>query len=146
MTIALLTHDSRWKGHAATVRKAARAAIKAKKLDAASLTILLTTDVEMQALNKQYRGKDKPTNVLSFPDGEADETGAVHLGDIALAYETIAREATEQQKTFKAHLTHLVIHGVLHLLGYDHEHPSEAKAMESLEIKLLTAMGIANPY
>ena len=114
--------------------------------DNTSLTILLSNDAEVQALNKQYRGKDKPTNVLSFPDGDVGEDGVLQLGDMVLAYETVAREAVEQSKSFEAHLTHLVIHGVLHLLGYDHEEDVEAEAMEALEIALLARMGIANPY
>lgn len=113
--------------------------------DTFSLTILLTNDAEVRALNRDYRGKDKPTNVLSFPDGSVVD-GMKQLGDIALAYETIAREAKAQKKALKAHVTHLTIHGVLHLLGYDHETAHEAKMMESLEIAILSGMGIANPY
>jgi len=172
--IVIQCNDKRWRGHTTTVRKAARGGLNAqvpsfqrklesskKKIsrrygsaldssfrwnDDVSLTILLTSDAEVQALNKQYRGKDKPTNVLSFPDGDRGEDGALQLGDIALAYETVMREAEAQEKTFAAHLAHLVIHGVLHLLGYDHEEEDEAEAMEALEIALLATMGIANPY
>jgi probable rRNA maturation factor len=118
--------------------------------DKVSLAILLTNDAEVKTLNRDYRGKNKPTNVLSFPDG-SEEMGAhgktvKHLGDIALAYETIAREAAEQGKALKHHLTHLTIHGILHLMGYDHEAEAEANAMETLEIAILARMGIANPY
>lgn len=110
-----------------------------------SVTILLTNDAEVKSLNKKYRGKNKPTNVLSFPDGTVEDK-IKQLGDVALAYETIAREAKEQDKTMKAHVTHLTIHGVLHLLGYDHENENDAKTMESLETAILSSMGIANPY
>lgn len=138
MTLTLLTHDPRWKGLGPTVKRAAVAALGRKK---ASVTVVLANDAELRALNRNYRGKDKPTNVLSFPNGEGGE-----LGDIILAYETIVREAEQQDKTLKAHLTHLVIHGVLHLLGYDHETQKEAKVMESHEIAILARMGVANPY
>lgn len=110
-----------------------------------SITILLTNDAEIKTLNTDFRGKPKATNVLSFPDGSTLD-GVTHLGDVVLAYETIAREAKEQKKALKAHMTHLVIHGVLHLLGYDHENAKDAKRMEALEINILAAMGIADPY
>lgn len=150
MTITILTHDPRWKGLLPTVKRAAEAALVKQRIKKSALTILLTNDAEIKALNHQYRCKNKPTNVLSFPDG-SEEIGAggkpvKYLGDVVLAYETIAREAGAQNKTLKAHLAHLTIHGVLHLLGYDHEVEKEAKAMESLEIAILARMGIANPY
>lgn len=164
MSIAILTHDPRWKGLAPTVKRAAEAALcylssprartssTKKKLDPRlrgddkySVAILLTDDAEVQQLNHQYRKKNKPTNVLSFPNGSV-EGGVIQLGDIAMAYDTLAREAAAQGKPLKHHLTHLTIHGVLHLLGYDHEAESEAEAMESLEIAILGGMGIANPY
>lgn len=115
------------------------------ELKKVSLSILLTNDAEVKTLNAQYRGKNKPTNVLSFPDGE--KIGGVRqLGDIAMAYETIAAEAKAQGKALKHHLSHLAIHGTLHLLGHDHEEDAEAEAMEALEIAILARMGIANPY
>jgi len=107
----------------------------------AEVSILLTSDKKIRQLNKQYRNKDKPTNVLSFPQNEPGM-----LGDIALALETIKREAAEQEKTFKDHFTHLFVHGVLHLLGHDHMEKSEQRKMEKLEIKILTSLGISNPY
>lgn len=106
-----------------------------------SFSILLTNDDHLQQLNRDFRGKDKPTNVLSFPSVDEE-----YLGDIAIAYETLAREAEAQEKTFHHHLTHILIHGVLHLQGYDHETDAEAEEMESLEIKILADMGIKNPY
>ncbi len=143
--ITILTHDPRWKGLSPTVKRAAEAALKARKVKKAAVTIVLSNDVEIQTLNRQYRAKNKPTNVLSFPDGEVVE-GVTQLGDIILAYETIVREAGEQGKKFKSHLTHLTIHGVLHLLGFDHEVEAEAEIMERYEIAILGSMGIANPY
>jgi len=105
-------------------------------------TILLTDDVKLKSLNLEFRGKDKPTNVLSFP---AQGTGA-YLGDVAVAFGVTEREAMDAGKSFAAHATHLVVHGVLHLLGYDHERAREARIMEPLEIEILAELRIANPY
>lgn len=135
-TIHIVTEDPRWKGKTAWVRRAAQAACMEGEV-----AIQLSNDAGVQELNAQFRGKDKPTNVLSFPDGEDGR-----LGDIILAYETIAREAEEQGKRFQHHLMHLVVHGMLHLQGYDHEKPRDAKRMEDKEVMLLSAMGIADPY
>jgi len=106
------------------------------------IAILLTGDDEMRALNLRWRGKDAPTNVLSFPGGE-DEG---HLGDVALAFETVEREAMQQNVAIVDHAAHLVVHGMLHLLGYDHETEDEADKMETLETKILATLGIADPY
>jgi probable rRNA maturation factor len=105
--------------------------------------VLLTNDINVQDLNARFRQQDKPTNVLSFPTAPNPEH---HLGDIALAYETCAREAEEQGKTLAAHLQHLVAHGVLHLLGYDHMTEEEAQEMEGLERVVLAGLGVADPY
>ena len=105
------------------------------------LSLVLADDTFVQKLNKEWRGKDKPTNVLSFPQDEP-----MLLGDVVLAYETVKREAQEQDKRFEDHLIHLIAHGVLHLLGHDHEDDAEAEEMESLEISVLEALGIKNPY
>ena len=146
MVVNLLIHEKRFAKHKPLVTKAATQALKTKsKATQLAVTLVLSNDAEIQALNHQYRSKKKPTNVLSFPNG-AREGKVTHLGDVVLAYETIKAEAKAQGKIFEDHLTHLVIHGVLHLLGHDHESEKEAKIMEKLEIKLLTAMGIANPY
>ncbi len=118
------------------------------------VNVLLTDDTTLQNLNKTYRGYDKPTNVLSFPGLDDNDNPWVAsktavpliLGDIAVSYETIHREALEQQKSFEDHLVHLFVHGLLHLLGYDHEEEEEAERMEALEITLLTQFGINNPY
>lgn len=106
-----------------------------------AIALVLCDDAQIHEFNRNFRGKDKPTNVLSFPSEESDE-----WGDILLAYETIAREAKEQGKTFEQHVTHLLVHGTLHLLGYDHEITQEAEEMESLEIAILSQLAIANPY
>jgi len=116
------------------------------------ISIYLTMDQEVQQLNKKFRGYDKPTNVLSFPSNisqqpfHPEESGVYILGDIVLAYETIAQEAHDQRKELQAHFRHLLIHGLLHLFGYNHEEVEEAKTMESLEVKILSRLKVANPY
>lgn len=112
--------------------------------------IRLTDDAELQALNRDYRGKNRPTNVLSFP-GDDPAVPSVPgqpwlLGDIAVALQTTAREAAEAGRTVEAHLGHLIVHGVLHLLGHDHLVDPEADAMEALETRVLAALGYADPY
>ncbi len=122
---------------------------------ALSLSVSLSTDAEVQTLNLQYRHKDKPTNVLSFPMVDADDLpglsntddGEVLIGDLILAHETCLAEAAEKGVSFDAHAAHLIVHGTLHLLGYDHEtSDADAEAMEALEIRALAAMGLADPY
>ncbi|MEM9810106.1 MAG: rRNA maturation RNase YbeY [Pseudomonadota bacterium] len=111
-------------------------------------TLLFTSDSEVRALNAAWREKDKSTNVLSFPAEPLPglPEAAQPLGDIALAFETCAREADEKGISLKDHATHLIVHGVLHLLGYDHISEEEAEAMEALERKVLAGLGIADPY
>jgi len=119
-----------------------------------SASLLFADDAEVHALNREWRGKDKPTNVLSFPMLERDDLLALSpegppelLGDIALALETCAREAADKGVPLEHHAAHLIIHGLLHLAGHDHVHSDEeAAAMEALEIKALALMGIADPY
>jgi len=113
----------------------------------AELSVVLTDDASIRTVNAQWRGMDKPTNVLSFPqaEGAAIERSPM-LGDIVLAYETIEREAAEAGKSFGDHFTHLIVHGLLHLFGYDHINDSEAEAMEAIEIRILATLGIDNPY
>ena len=116
------------------------------------LSVTLTNDHHIQQLNNDYRGKNSPTNVLSFPqlnndkDLEHTTEPIIMLGDVVVALETIEREAIEQNKTLQDHFIHMVIHSILHLLGYDHENQSDAETMEALEIKILSDMGIKNPY
>lgn len=110
---------------------------------AGEIAVLLTDDAKLRELNKAFRGKDRPTNVLSFPAPPFSGS----LGDIAIAYGTCAREAAEQGKSFRDHAAHLILHGVLHLYGFDHEAgEQEAEGMESLERALLAELGIADPY
>ena len=121
------------------VRKAARAATNNRKR---SLTIALADDKRVRALNARDRRKDKPTNVLSYPSGERD-----FLGDVVLARQTVWREAKSQGKTPADHVAHLIVHGTLHLLGYDHEtSEADAERMEALERRVLARLGIADPY
>ncbi|KIL97948.1 Metal-dependent hydrolase YbeY involved in rRNA and/or ribosome maturation and assembly [Paramagnetospirillum magnetotacticum MS-1] len=115
------------------------------------LSIVLADDATVQGLNRDWRGKDQPTNVLSFASLDDEDAPLVPgapllLGDVILAYETCAAEAKDQGKTLADHFGHLVVHGVLHLLGYDHMDDEEAAEMESLETTLLAALGIADPY
>ena len=118
----------------------------AKVKGAAELSILLTNDEEQQALNKQWRGKDAATNVLSFPQIEPFGPVVGILGDITLARETLEREAADLGKSFADHYTHLVVHGFLHILGYDHMTDEEALQMESLETQILASLGVEDPY
>ena len=112
------------------------------------LGVVFTDDDEIAILNAQWRGKDKPTNVLSFPSGIPSPTGQLPLllGDIVLAWRTINAEAALDGKPFDHHLTHLVVHGILHLLGYDHEEEQEAEVMEALERRVLAKLAIPDPY
>ncbi len=131
------------------IRRAARVAAAAgpviRQSDSVKpeLCILLADDDYVRVLNRRYRHRQKPTNVLSFP---AAPVFAPRLGDIALSYGVLCREAAAQGKTLAAHAAHLTIHGVLHLFGYDHQNRREAAAMEKLEISLLSGMGYADPY
>jgi probable rRNA maturation factor len=121
-------------------------------VNSVEISILLTNDESIRILNNDYRGKDSPTNVLSFPSefynpGEySDIDDDLILGDLAFSYEIIQKEAKEQKKSFKEHFSHLAVHGILHLLGYDHINDDDADKMEGIEIVVLEAMGIKNPY
>lgn len=120
------------------------AAEKRFELGKASVSVALANDEQVAILNGQFRGKPKPTNVLSFPSGVGSPEG--FLGDIILAFETVAREAIEQDVSLEHHVQHLIVHGILHLLGLDHETMGDAEFMEALEIQILARLGVDNPY
>lgn len=122
---------------------AARAASAALGTIKGDVVILLTDDETVRDINARFRDRDRPTNVLSFP---AAESAFPHLGDLTLAFGVCAREAEEQGKTLSDHLSHLTVHGVLHLLGRDHEDDAEAEAMEGEERSILASLGVADPY
>jgi probable rRNA maturation factor len=173
--IDIVVDSPLWKarrGARAVLRRAMAAAAAAVSTIDGELAIVLTDDSAIWALNRTWRGKDQPTNVLSFPmhsdpppslvaEGRGKDTrrgrmgprGAPRmsrapcpLGDIVIAYETTAREADAQGKPFADHLSHLAVHGFLHLLGYDHQADAEAEVMEALEIAILARLGVPNPY
>jgi probable rRNA maturation factor len=140
-------------GAEAVIHRAVAAA--AEMVDAgigeAELAVMLTDDAGIRTLNSNWRGIDKPTNVLSFPalppTGPAGPDDAPRmLGDIAIAYETTRKEADDEQKPFDHHLSHLAVHGFLHLIGYDHESDGDAETMETLEQEILAQLGIPDPY
>ena len=133
---------------AAMIRKAIRTAAKLTSTPPAELAILLTDDSAIRAFNRDWRKLDAPTNVLSFPAKPVRTTRRArgHLGDIAIAYETTAREAAVESKPFDHHLVHLAVHGFLHLLGYDHATDRDAKKMERLEIDILARLDVPDPY
>ena len=112
------------------------------------LSIVLADDALVHSLNQRWRGKDEPTNVLSFPaqGGKAPLEAPLLLGDVVLAYGRVAEEAAQQCKPLADHLRHLIVHGVLHLVGFDHEAPDEAERMEALEAAVLAGLGVPNPY
>lgn len=114
--------------------------------DKAEVSVRITDADEIKMLNQQYRGKDYATNVLSFPADLPPELELPHLGDIVICAEVVEREAREQNKTSEAHWAHMVVHGTLHLLGYDHIDDAEAEIMEALEVDILHALNFANPY
>lgn len=165
MGVALDINDEepRWGDLSPLARPAIEAALRHLGHEPAlfEVSVLACDDARIRTLNAGFRGKDKPTNVLSWPawDLSPEAPGALPeppeagtpddpepLGDIALAYETCAREADEQGKTLDAHVTHLLVHSTLHLLGYDHETEEDAQLMEKTEIAVLAQLGIADPY
>jgi probable rRNA maturation factor len=151
LAVEVVHHGGAWVGadiSDAAIELAAHAAFTEalpKTGAAYEVTVVLTDDAEMQTLNRQWRGKDSPTNVLSFPAGDSPEEPKP-LGDVVIAYETALKEASDGKISFAAHVSHLVVHGVLHLLGHDHMEDGEAERMEALERRGLASLGIADPY
>ena len=126
-----------------TVRAAIAAAAAAGKTTG-EVSVLLTDDAAIRILNRDWRKIDKPTNVLSFP--AAEQADGRLLGDIVIAYETLAREAEDEQREFPHHLAHLAVHGFLHLIGYDHQTDAQADEMEGLESRIMRSMNLPDPY
>ncbi|MFC1659759.1 rRNA maturation RNase YbeY [Pseudomonadota bacterium] len=166
LSIDILTEDKKWDklsfSYKDVLEKTIRLALEDNKQfvdkfynKEVEVSVVLTNDKSIQKLNKEYRNKDKPTNVLSFPmiedfdnevENELSLLNLISLGDIILSYETILNESKEEKKSFKNHFIHLIIHSVLHLMGYYHETKNQAKAMENKEIELLSGLGIQNSY
>lgn len=154
MIVSIEVEDESWSA-LAKLEELARQAVTAALAEAApdakrcEVALLFTDDAAIAGINNEWRGKNTPTNVLSFPapDGMPVPDGEPRpLGDIALAFGVIAREAAEQGKTLRDHTVHLIVHGTLHLIGYDHESEGEAEEMEQLETGILKGLGISNPY
>jgi probable rRNA maturation factor len=152
-TLDIQRHSPLWRtvpGVAALVRKAARAALKGAgvaTLPGAELAIALADDAMVRQANRGFRQKDRPTNVLSFPAVPPERMAtSPFLGDVIIAYETVAAEAAAEDKPFVDHLTHLVVHGVLHILGYDHMTKADAELMERRETLILASLGVPDPY
>ena len=160
--IDILIEDDRWQDAdlAAAATRAINTTLDHLDIPGAELSVLGCDDAQIAALNDTFREKPTPTNVLSWPetalgpdaDGDAphppqtDPSGSVSLGDIAIAYDTCAREAEAQGKRLSDHVTHLIVHGTLHLLGYDHIRDADASRMEALEVEILGILGVADPY
>jgi probable rRNA maturation factor len=144
--VVVIVDDPLWRNAGAelvaSVRRAVRSAFEsAKEKVFREATVLLTNDAKLQELNRKFRRKSKPTNVLSFPSPDAR-----YAGDIAIAYGVTSREARKSGKSIHDHALHLAVHGALHLLGYDHETAREARIMEPLEVQILAKLGVADPY
>jgi probable rRNA maturation factor len=149
LSVDVLVQSPKWKeqrGAAAAVRKAINAAADEISSPGGDVVVVLTGDAAIRKLNKQWRKIDKATNVLSFPAPHGPTIPATALGDIVIAYETLARESRDEGKEFAHHLSHLAVHGFLHLMGYDHQNDSDAEAMEELEGVILARLKIPNPY
>jgi probable rRNA maturation factor len=144
--IDIAIEDPKWKSVsrdlAARIESAAKRTLAHEKTKG-SLTLLLSDDAHLKELNSLFRGKNKPTNVLSFP---AEKNAGYYLGDIAIALGVVKKEAKASGKSAADHTVHLAVHGVLHLLGRDHEKPREAERMERLETQILAELGVADPY
>jgi probable rRNA maturation factor len=149
VTIEIATQSEAWAklpGAEAAARRAVEAALGALHVQEGEIGIVLADDARIRALNKDFRQTDKATNILAFPAPKHSGDGPRPIGDIVLAYETLAREATSEGKTALHHLMHLAVHGTLHLLGFDHVDDADAEAMEARERAILADLGIADPY
>lgn len=154
VTIDVVVESPQWEAEAnleAAIHEAVAAALAAgdlRPMPGAELAVILADDAHVRSLNREWRDQDKPTNVLSFPGAGDDEDPeeVLLLGDVVIAYETVKREAEEAEKPFRHHLAHLVVHGTLHLFGYDHIEPDEAEAMEETERQALARLAIPDPY
>jgi probable rRNA maturation factor len=145
LTVETATECDSWLGPLPDPDEFACRVLAAVPLESdAEISLLFADDAFVHDLNARYRGQDKPTNVLSFPAPPGP--GPRQLGDIVLAYETVAREAAEAGKPFRDHTAHLLVHGLLHLLGYDHENDAEAEIMERREAEILETLDIPDPY
>jgi probable rRNA maturation factor len=149
VAVDVLTESPLWQNEPsaeAVVRDAIDAAADATSAPPGELAIVLTNDAAIRVLNRDWRGVDKPTNVLSFPASRSSGTEPAMLGDIVIAYETLERECRAENKQFLHHLAHLAVHGFLHLMGYDHQTDSEADDMERIEISILSRLQVPDPY
>jgi probable rRNA maturation factor len=151
--VEISCEDEDWQPYLEIIEPRLKSVAAALNIHCGELSVVLTDDARIQEINKQFRNQDKPTNVLSFPSVQASVEDTLRsisqhtlLGDIVLSYQVIDREAMDQNKSFEAHLVHLLIHGFLHLLGYDHAEDDTAEIMEQKEIQLLDRFGIENPY
>jgi probable rRNA maturation factor len=149
--VEVIVRSARWRKHSTAkgiVKRAVLAAAKAASTAPAELAIVLADDSAIQALNRDWRGKNAPTNVLSFPAAAlgAARSKSPYIGDVIIAYQTVAREAADEDKPFNHHLAHLAVHGFLHLLGYDHDNDKDADRMERLERRILKRLAIPDPY
>jgi probable rRNA maturation factor len=155
ITLDIVRKSREWKNHESFIDETCRSIIPLTSLNkllkkniTLELSISLVSDPEMQKLNFAFRAQDKATNVLSFPalDEISPKADYIFLGDIIISFETVKREALEQEKDFENHLTHMILHSILHLIGFDHEDDNMANIMETLEIKILKKLKINNPY
>jgi probable rRNA maturation factor len=144
LEVDILASSALWRGHEDLLSRSLAAAAQAEGKSGA-VSLLLGDDAAVAHLNQQFRGKQGPTNVLSFPPAPGTAAPGF-LGDIALAAETIVEQAQFQGKRFEHHAAHLAVHGFLHLIGYDHERPADAEAMEERERAILASLGIEDPY
>jgi len=149
--IDVIVRSARWRKRPTAktiVKRAVLAAVEAISTPSTELAIVLTDDSAIQTLNRDWRGKNASTNVLSFPAAAPGKSRSAppYIGDIIIAYQTVAREAVAEGKPFNHHLAHLAVHGFLHLLGYDHENDRDAEKMERLERKILKRLAVPDPY